>query len=119
MRLSEDESESREFTYVDEIARGTLLGLRKVTYKVVNFGGDQPFDLVTLIRLIEAKRGHKVDIERSEAHAADVSATWADVSKAKRVLSWRPEVGFEKGVCRLWAVCEQNREWASAVDTKD
>jgi nucleoside-diphosphate-sugar epimerase len=119
LRLYGDGTQSRDFTYVDDVARGTILGLRPLGYEVINLGGDSPHDLLELIGLVEAQAGKKAVIERHPMHAADVMATWANVSKAERLLGWRPEVSLEEGVARLCAWYRENRDWAKDVDTDD
>jgi UDP-glucuronate 4-epimerase len=119
LTLYGDGTQSRDFTYVDDIARGTILGLRPVGFEVINLGGDSPHDLLELISLIEQQAGKKARIEQHPMHAADVMATWADVSKARRLLDWEPTVGLEEGVARLCAWYRENRDWAKDVVTED
>ncbi|MBN1630049.1 MAG: GDP-mannose 4,6-dehydratase [Thermoleophilia bacterium] len=119
LRLYGDGKQSRDFTYVDDIARGTILGLRPVGYEVINLGGDSPHDLLELIGLVEKQAGKKALIEQHPMHAADVMATWATVAKAETLLGWRPEVDLEEGVARLCAWYRENRDWAKEIDTED
>lgn len=119
LRLYGDGSQSRDFTYVDDVARGTILGLKPLGYEVINLGGDSPHDLLELVSLVETLTGKKARIEPHPMHAADVMATWADIGKAKRLLGWRPEVGLEEGVRRLCSWYQENRDWAKDIDTAD
>jgi len=119
LQLHGDGSQSRDFTYVDDVARGTILALRPLGLEVINLGGDHPVDLLTVIGLIEHQAGRKALIERFPMHAADVPATWANIDKAERLLGWRPEIGLEEGVTRLCGWYCQNRVWASAIRTSD
>ena len=119
LRLYGDGRQSRDFTYVDDVARGTILGLKPLGYEVINLGGDSPHDLLELIGLVEQQAGKKAQIDQHPMHAADVMATWADVGKAKRLLDWQPQVGLEEGVARLCSWYRENRYWAKDVDTKD
>jgi UDP-glucuronate 4-epimerase len=119
LRLHGDGSQSRDFTYVDDIARGTVLGLQRVGHEIVNLGGNRPHDLLHVIRLIESHAKREAVIERAAVHPADVKATWADIRKAEGLLGWKPQVGLEEGVERLCDWYEQNREWASLVNTDD
>ena len=48
-----DGSQSRDFTYVDDVARGTIAGLRLLGYEIINLGGDEPHQLTELISLVE------------------------------------------------------------------
>jgi UDP-glucuronate 4-epimerase len=112
-----DGSQSRDFTYVDDIARGTIAGLRPLGYEVINLGSDRPAVLMDVIKLIEELVGRPARIEYRPAHAADMSATWADIGKAERRLGWRPQVMLAEGMARLAAWYRANREWASQVAT--
>jgi UDP-glucuronate 4-epimerase len=119
LRLYGDGKQSRDFTYVDDVARGTLLGLASLGHETINLGGDCPHDLMELIGLIEDETGKKARIEWYPMHAADVMATWADISKGRRLLGWEPQVSLEEGVARLCAWYRENRAWASQIDTDD
>lgn len=112
-----DGQQSRDFTYVDDIARGTIAGLNPLGYKVINLGSDQPVVLMEAIRLMEELVGKKAQIEFRPRHLADVPATWADISKAERLLGWRPQARFEFGVLQLVNWYRENRAWASEIAT--
>jgi len=119
LRLYGDGRQSRDFTYVDDVARGTILGLKPLGYEIINLGGDSPHDLLELIGLVEAQAGKRALIERYPMHAADVMATWADIGKARKLLDWRPQVDLEEGVRRLCSWYRENRSWAKDIDTAD
>ena len=112
-----DGRQSRDFTYVDDIARGTIAGLKSLGYEVINLGSDTPIVLMDAIRLVEKLVGKKARIEYKPGHPADVLATWADISKAERLLGWRPRLSFEEGVAQLVAWYQENRGWAKDVRT--
>ncbi|MDD3828369.1 MAG: NAD-dependent epimerase/dehydratase family protein, partial [Anaerolineae bacterium] len=79
-----DGRQSRDFTYVDDIARGTVAGLRHLDYQVINLGSDQPVVLMDLVRLVEELAGRQAILEFRPAHPADVPATWADIGRAEQ-----------------------------------
>jgi UDP-glucuronate 4-epimerase len=114
-----DGRQSRDFTYVDDIARGTIAALRPLGYEVINLGSDTPFELIDMIRTIEKLTGRQAEAIYQPAHAADMPRTWADIGKATRLLEWRPRVGFEQGLGNLVAWYQANREWARDVATVD
>jgi len=113
-----DGKQSRDFTYVDDIARGTVAGLRPLGYEVINLGSDKPIKLNDAIQLVEILVKLKAKINYKPRHPADVLATWADISKAKKLLKWRPQTPFKDGVARLVDWYNENREWASRVGTE-
>lgn len=125
-RISEDREitvfgdgrQSRDFTHVDDIARGTCAALRPLGYEIVNLGSDHPVVLAEAIGMIESMVGRKAKIQRRTLHLADVPATWADVAKAGRLLGWQPEVHFRDGLSRLVDWYRENREWASDLVTQ-
>jgi nucleoside-diphosphate-sugar epimerase len=112
-----DGSQSRDFTYVDDIARGTIAGLVPTGYEIVNLGSDAPFVLMDTIRMLEGLIGRKAELIFRPMHAADVPATWADVGKAKRLLGWRSQVPFTEGLKNLVAWYDANRAWAREIVT--
>jgi nucleoside-diphosphate-sugar epimerase len=112
-----DGRQSRDFTYIDDIARGTIAALRTLGYEVINLGSDEPIEIMDAIRLVEERVGKKAAIEHRPRHPADVLATWADIGKAERLLNWRPQLPFGEGVARLVAWYQENREWARDVVT--
>ncbi|HTN77811.1 MAG TPA: NAD-dependent epimerase/dehydratase family protein [Pirellulaceae bacterium] len=114
-----DGTQRRDFTYVDDIARGTIASLKEVGYEIFNLGGDHPYQineiLTTLARLI----GREPIIERRPAHPADVLQTWADISKAKSLIGWQPQVSLEQGLqaCVDWY--RAHREFAASLELGD
>jgi UDP-glucuronate 4-epimerase len=112
-----DGQQSRDFTFVDDIARGTCAAIRPVGYEIVNLGSDEPVVLADAVRLIEELVGRRATFRHADAHPADVLATWADIGKAEQLLGWRPQVSFEEGVRRLVRWYGENREWAKSVIT--
>jgi nucleoside-diphosphate-sugar epimerase len=86
-------------------------------FEIINLGSDQPVVLMDAIRLVEEVVGKKAHIEHRPRHPADVLATWADISKAEWLVSWRPQTRFESGVSRLVDWYQENRAWAREVVT--
>jgi len=83
-----DGSQSRDFTYVDDIADGTVRALKPLGYEIINLGGNKPYKLKEVIQIIEELLGKKAKIDYKPFHKADLKATWADITKAKRFLDW-------------------------------
>ena len=99
LELFGDGGQSRDFTFVDDIARGTIAALKPVGYEIINLGGgNNPISLNTVIDMIEKMLGKKALIENKEFHIADIKETWANISKANRLLGWKPQVSFEDGI---------------------
>jgi UDP-glucuronate 4-epimerase len=107
-----DGEQQRDFTYVDDIARGTVAAATPLGFEVINLGGDRLTTLNSLIGQIAQLVGRQPIIERRQAHPADVPATWANVQKAKRLLSWTPQISLEEGLRRTVAWYRENRQMA-------
>jgi len=112
-----DGSQKRDFTYVDDIARGTIAGLKPLGYEIINLGSDTPVVLMDTVHLIEELSGKQARLEYQPRHPADVMATWADISKAERLLGWRPQLSYQEGIAALVSWYQENREWAQDVVT--
>jgi nucleoside-diphosphate-sugar epimerase len=113
-----DGSMSRDFTYVDDVARGTLHAAKPLGYEAINLGGDHPYAVSELIATVERALGRKALIRHEPAHPADVPRTAASIEKACRLLGWSPEVSLAQGVARTVAWYEANRAWAKDVATE-
>jgi nucleoside-diphosphate-sugar epimerase len=117
LTLYGDGTQARDFTYVDDIARGTVEGLKPLGYAVINLGSDKPIVMLDAVRLVEKLVGRPARVVFEPRHPADVTATWADVTRARERLGWEPRVAFEDGMERLVSWYRENRTWASAVAT--
>ena len=114
-----DGTQTRDFTYVDDIARGTVAALKPVSYEIINLGSDEPVVLNDAIARIEALVEKKARIRHEESNPADVKATWANIDKAERLLGWRPRVRLTDGLAHLVEWYTANREWAKEVRTDE
>jgi len=113
-----DGSQSRDFTYVDDIARGTIAGLRPVGHGIFNLGSDRPVRLMDLLHTVERLVGKEARIEFRPAHPADVPATWADITRAREVLGWEPRTSYEQGVGAVVEWYRANRDWLRLIRTE-
>jgi UDP-glucuronate 4-epimerase len=111
-----DGSQSRDFTFVDDIAWGTIAALKPLGYEIINLGGDRPSSISAVIEQISALLGRKPTIDSRPLHRADVPATWADINTAKRLLDWQPRIPLEEGLRKSVDWYRQNREMAIALD---
>lgn len=97
-----DGSQCRDFTYIDDIARGTIAALRPLGYEIINLGGgDEPVTVRRMISLLETYLGRPARIEEHPWSPADMRSTAADITKAGRLLEWRPRTPFAEGLERL------------------
>jgi len=107
-----DGTQSRDFTFVDDIARGTIAASKSLGYEVINLGGgNQPYSINDLISRLEKLLGKKATVHHTPAHVADMDSTWANIDKAGKLLGWKPEVSLDDGLeaCVDWY--RQNKQW--------
>ena len=107
--------QERDFTHVDDIARGTVASVKPLGYEIVNLGSDRPAVLADVISLIESTLGKKARIEYVDRHSADVLFTWADIRRAHDLLGWRPQVSLEAGIADVTRWYRENRRWAKDI----
>jgi UDP-glucuronate 4-epimerase len=116
LAISGDGSQRRDFTFVDDIARGTLLALKRVRYEIVNLGGgNNPTSLMEIITLIEKNLGKKAKFNFKPFHAADMIATYANIDKAEQLFGWRPEILLEVGIKRTVDWYLDNKKFAKQL----
>jgi nucleoside-diphosphate-sugar epimerase len=114
-----DGNQSRGVTYIDDIARGTIQGLRPLGYEIINLGGHEVITINELIAMLEGMLGQKAEIDFRPRHPADMMESLASVEKAGALLDWEPKVRLRDGVERMVAWYQQEREWAQHIDTGD
>jgi nucleoside-diphosphate-sugar epimerase len=117
LHLYGDGLQERDFTFVEDIARGTVAALDCPGFEVINLGGDKPYRMLDLITAIEQRLEKKAIIEQGPEAPGDVRATWADISKAGTLLGWKPETDMNAGVNATVDWYMQERGWASLIDT--
>jgi UDP-glucuronate 4-epimerase len=115
LQLFGDGSQSRDFTYVEDIAAGSVKALKRVGYKIINLGGNDPHDINEMIVLIEKYLGKEAMIDRHDFHKTDMKATWADISVARRTLRWSPKISLREGIARTVDWYLANKTWLSKI----
>lgn len=96
-----DGTQSRDFTYVEDIARGTVAALAPVGFEIVNLGGGRrPVSLLDVIGQLETLLGRKAELVFKPFHSADMLETSANIEKAKRLLGWEPRIDLAEGLAR-------------------
>jgi UDP-glucuronate 4-epimerase len=112
-----DGAQARDFTYVDDIAAGTLLASRPLGYEIINLGGGQsPVSMHTVIAKLEERLGKKAKVEYQDVHVADIKETRADITKARTMLGWEPKVTLDEGLDRTVQWYRQNRQLACDLE---
>jgi UDP-glucuronate 4-epimerase len=117
VRVNGDGEHSRGFTYIDDIARGTILALKPLGYEVFNLGGHEVISVNNLIRLMEEIIGKKADVRYGPTNPADMLTNQADVTKAGELLGWEPQYNMRAGIEKLVEWYNAERAWASDILT--
>ena len=117
IELFGDGSQSRDFTYVDDIASGTIAALKPVGYEIINLGGgNQPISMNTVIATLEDLLRKKAKINYRDFHKADLKSTWADISKANNLLGWEPKISLQEGLENSVKWYVDHQPWSSSLD---
>lgn len=110
VELYGDGTTRRDYTYIDDILQGVLAALdRSFGYEIINLGESRTVELIELVRLIEKELGRPAMIRFLPPEPGDVPVTYADISKARRLLGYQPQVPIEEGIARFvrWFRTEQ------------
>jgi len=97
-----DGEQSRGFTYVSDIVDATLNAANsQITYDVFNIGGGVTATMNEMVRILEEIIGKKAIVSYVESRKGDVTHTYPDISKAKRLLDYHPKVGLREGLVEV------------------
>ena len=118
VRIFGNGEQTRGFTYLDDIAVGTIAALRPLGFEIINLGGHESISINSLIKKIENTLGKQANKKYYPAHPADMSASWADVSKARELLDWEPKISLTEGIKRAIDWYQQEKDWVSQVDVE-
>lgn len=97
-----DGTSRRDYTYISDIIDGIISALdREFDYEIINLGNSKTVELRELISLIEANLGKKAKTRSLPPQPGDLPITYADISKAKKLLNYNPQVDIEEGITRF------------------
>jgi UDP-glucose 4-epimerase len=98
-----DGSQSRDFCYIDNIVQANILAMQSEDNfkgEAINIAHGQRTTLNQARELIEKHTGKKLHLEKRPSRPGDVKHSFADISKAKELLGYEPETGFEDGLIK-------------------
>ena len=110
-----DGNQKRDFTYVDDIAKGTVKSLKSLGYEIINLGNNHPYKLMELVKFVEKYSGKKANLSYKEKQKGDMEATWAKIDKAKEILDWYPKIDLEEGIKQTIKWTRENWQWVSKI----
>ncbi|MGB9627057.1 MAG: GDP-mannose 4,6-dehydratase [Thermodesulfobacteriota bacterium] len=97
-----DGSSRRDYTYIDDLIEGIIATISHTKgFEIYNLGESQTTSLIELVKLIEETFGKKANIEMLASQPGDVSITYANITKATRILGYQPRVKIEEGINRF------------------
>lgn len=103
----------RDYTYIDDIIAGVRAAIDydKSDYEIFNLGESQTVELNDLIALLEEHLGKKAIIERQPVQPGDVPLTYADITKARKLLNYKPQTKIEQGIPKFteWFIKTQKQ----------
>ncbi len=93
----------RDWTYVDDIVSGVVAAVdRPLGYEIINLGRGETTLLKEFVKMLEELAGKKANLISKPMMAADFAKNLADISKARRLLEYDPQVSVPEGVARFW-----------------
>ncbi len=110
-----DGNQSRDFTYVDDIALGTIRAAKLKGFQIINLGGNKPYKLIAALRLIEKSLGKKGNLKFLPPVKTDIQATWADTSEAESKLGWTAKISLEEGIKKTVDWYRANKSWLKKI----
>jgi UDP-glucuronate 4-epimerase len=98
-----DGSTRRDYTYIDDIIAGVRAAMDYdlTKYEVINLGESRTVELRELIALLEDALGARAQIDRQSLQPGDVPQTFADITKARKLLGYDPQTDIETGIRRF------------------
>tara|TARA_Y100000588_G_scaffold384554_1_gene476076 strand:+ start:33492 stop:34463 length:972 start_codon:yes stop_codon:yes gene_type:complete len=111
-----DGSQSRDFTYIEDIVEGTIRSLEISGYEVLNLGGGRnPITINQLISIIEKQLAKCAIIHRTRRAEGDMNVTRADITKSKKLLDWEPTISVQEGIGKTIKWYKENRLLARRI----
>src|SRR6266436_8305560 len=121
-----DGTQSRDFTYVDNVVEANLLACRaegkQVAGRVFNVATGRRTDLYQTFRILQRLIGHSSAVKYGPERAGDVKHSLADISRAEQYLGYKPKVDFEEGLSRTiewYRSRELESQFAKPADRRD
>ena len=110
-----DGTTSRDYTYIDDIVDGIIRSCEytlnnKNVYEILNIGNSSPTSLKEMINTIGKTLGVEPKIKQLPMQPGDVDRTYADISKAKKLIGYSPKTSFEEGIKKFVSWYKENKD---------
>ncbi|MDQ7799492.1 MAG: SDR family oxidoreductase [Candidatus Edwardsbacteria bacterium] len=93
-----DGSQTRSFCYASDLIEGIYLTIKSSEHQPINLGNPQEMSILEFARAIKKYTGTGSAIEHQPLPADDPKVRRPDISRARKILKWEPQVGFEEGI---------------------
>lgn len=114
-----DGTSARDYTYIDDIVEGIVMALEKnFPFEIINLGNNKPIELNYFIKLVERLVGKSAKIKQMPEQPGDVKITYADITKAKKLLGWEPKTKIEEGMEKFTKWYLKNYNWISRLASR-
>jgi len=106
-----DGSTSRDYTFVKDTVKGILGAIKydQSLFEIINLGNHKTVALAELIEAVESTIGKRAIIDRQPEQPGDVPHTFADISKAQKLLGYEPTTQLRAGLAEFWGWYQKNR----------
>lgn len=108
IRIFGNGSQTRDFTFIDDIIEGLVSALNHISGEIFNLGGGNRLKLIDTVDIIGRILGVAVEVEFLGRQPGDVTDTLASTDKAEKLLGWKPEINLYEGLSR-------EAEWIQAT----
>jgi len=107
-----DGSMARDYTYVSDTVSGIIAAVdKKLGYEIINLGNSSPIKLSALVEEIEKALNKRVEVDHLDRPSTEVDITYADISKANKILGYEPKIDITEGIKRQVEVLMMMPEW--------
>ncbi len=105
-----DGKTGRDYTYIDDIIDGIVSSIDRVSgYEIINIGESKIITLSVLIKKLESAIGKRAEVRVLPGQPGDVEMTYADISKAKRILGYAPRISIDEGLRKFVNWYQKNK----------
>jgi UDP-glucuronate 4-epimerase len=109
-----DGSSKRDYTYITDIVSGIIASLdADVGYEIINLGNHETVELSRLISTIEKHLNKKAIIKQKPMPPEDVDITFADISKAQKLIGYEPKTSIDEGIKKFIEWYKENHQFSS------
>ncbi len=99
-------STKRDYTYIDDLVDGIIKGLgylneKNSLYEIINLGNSNPISLMEMVETIYKELDKEKNIDFLPMQMGDVDITYADITKAKKLINYNPKTTFKEGISKF------------------